>query len=97
MLSNLALYHFRRVPAAVSYCLFLRMQDVAALDKTIAHEQKAIEAWRQMVDVAGDMYADPILVGKVPLSGHWKDELVSLNSGLEKLKQQRVDLNQTDP
>ncbi|HCN83249.1 MAG TPA: hypothetical protein DIT07_06435, partial [Sphingobacteriaceae bacterium] len=49
MLSNLALYHSRRVPAAVSYCLFLRTQNVAALDDAIAHEQKAIEAWQQLV------------------------------------------------
>ena len=91
MLSNLALYHSRRIPAAVSYCLFLHTRDVAALDKAIAHEQNAIDAWKQMVEAAGDMYADPILIGKVPLSGHWKDELVSLNKGLERLKQQRAE------
>jgi len=90
MLSNLALYHSRRVPAAVSYCLFLRTNDVAALDEAIAHEQKAAEAWQQIVNAAGDMYADKILIGKVPLSGHWKDELVMLNKGIEKLKEQRA-------
>ena len=97
MLANLALYHSRRVPAAISYCLFLRTQDVTALDKAIAHEQKAIEAWQQMVDVAGDMYADQILIGKVPLSGHWRDELVALNNGLEKLKQQRAEFKPNGP
>ena len=90
MLSNLALYHSRRVPAAVSYCLFLRTQDVSALDEAIANEQKAIDAWQQLVDAAGDYYPDLILIGKNPLSGHWKDELVSLNKGLEKLKEQRA-------
>ncbi len=89
MLSNLALYHSRRVPAAVSYCLFVRTKDIAALDEAIAHEQNAIEAWQQLVDAAGDVYADNILIGKKPLSGHWRDELASLNKGLEKLKEQR--------
>jgi hypothetical protein len=90
MLSNLALYHSRRVPAAVSYCLFLRTQDIAALDEAIAHEQKAAEAWQQIVNAAGDMYADKILIGKNPLSGHWRDELVLLNKGIERLKEQRA-------
>jgi hypothetical protein len=89
MLSNLALYHSRRVPAAVSYCLFLRTQDVSALDAAIAYEQKAIEAWQQLVNAAGDVYADNILIGKKELSGHWRDELVALNNGLAKLQAQR--------
>jgi len=38
--------------------LFLRTQDTAALDDAIAHEQKAAEAWQQIVDAAGDMYAE---------------------------------------
>jgi hypothetical protein len=89
MLSNLALYHSCRIPAAVSYCLFLRTQDVSALDEAIANEQKAIEAWQQIVNAAGDVYTDNILIGKKPLSGHWKDELIALRNGLEKLKVQR--------
>lgn len=95
MLSRLALYHSRRVPAAVSYCLFLRTQDAAALDAAIAHEQNATEAWRELVAAAGDVYADNILIGHVPLSGHWRDELVALEQGLEKLKQQRAGFKPT--
>jgi hypothetical protein len=90
MLSNLALYHSRRVPAAISYCLFLRTQDPSALDEAIAYEQKATDAWKQIVDAAGDMYADKILIGKNPLSGHWKDELELLNKGIERLNEQRA-------
>ncbi|HCN83250.1 MAG TPA: hypothetical protein DIT07_06440, partial [Sphingobacteriaceae bacterium] len=45
---------------------------------------------QQLVNAAGDVYADRILIGKNPLSGHWKDELALLNTGLEKLKQQRL-------
>jgi hypothetical protein len=90
MLANLALYHARRIPAAVSYCLFLRTRDVTALDEAIRHEQHATDAWKQLVDAAGDVYAENILIGKKPLSGHWKDEWELLNKGLEKLKEQRA-------
>ncbi|PTR01697.1 hypothetical protein C8P68_101935 [Mucilaginibacter yixingensis] len=89
MLANLALYHSRRVPAAVSYCLFLRTQDVSALDAAIAHEQQAIDAWQQLVNAAGNVYADRILIGRPGLSGHWRDELVALKAGLAKLQDQR--------
>ena len=90
MLSRLALYHSRRVPAAVSYCLFLRTQDISALDAAIEHEKHAIEAWKELVAAAGDVYADNILIGRVPLSGHWRDELTFLERGLERLKEQRA-------
>ncbi|MDR2057373.1 MAG: hypothetical protein LBP83_03650 [Dysgonamonadaceae bacterium] len=90
MLSNLALFHARRIPAAISYCLFLRTKDITALDEAIIHEQNATEAWKQLVDAAGNVYAKNILIGKKSLSGHWKDEWVLLNKGLEKLKEQRI-------
>jgi len=90
MISNLALYHSRRIPAAISYCLFLRTQDIKALDAAIAHEQHAIEAWKEIVNAAGDVYAEKILIGNRALSGHWKDELGFLQRGLEKLKEQKA-------
>ncbi|GHT74439.1 hypothetical protein AGMMS50262_07400 [Bacteroidia bacterium] len=90
MLTYLALYHARRVPAAVNYCLFLRTQDVSALNEAIACEQRAIDAWQQLVDAAGDHYAENILIGKKELSGHWRDELRFLQHSLEKLKEQQT-------
>ena len=90
ILSRLALYHSRRAPAAVSYCLFNRTQDVAALDAAIAHEQHAMEAWKELVEAAGDVYANNLLIGRIPMSGHWKDELGLLERGLERLKEQRA-------
>lgn len=89
MLAALALYHSRRVGAGVSYCLFLRTQDVAALDDAIAYERSATDAWRQIVAAAGDVYADNILIGKRELSGHWKNELASLEKGLLALELKR--------
>ena len=98
ILSNLALYHSRRIPAAVCYRIFERTKDVSALDEAIAHESNAIEAWRQIVVAAGDVYTDDLMMGVrvAELSGHWKDELVSLEKGLESLEQKRANLNAED-
>ena len=91
ILSNLALYHSRRIPAAVSYRLFERTKDVSALDDAIAYERNAIEAWRQLVDAAGDVYTDNLMMGvcTADLCGHWKDELAALETGLADLKQEK--------
>jgi hypothetical protein len=103
ILSNLALYHARRIPAAVSYCLYERTGDVSALEDAIDYERSAIEAWKMIVEAAGDVYAEDLMMGvrKVArgnnkygwvkeLSGHWKDELVLLEKGLERLDQERT-------
>ena len=91
ILSNLALYHARRAPAAVYYCLYQRTHDVSALDSAIAHERHAIDAWRQIVRAASDYYNDNLQMGVsvADLCGHWKDELVKLEDGLQKLEQER--------
>ncbi|HEY4112374.1 hypothetical protein [Puia sp.] len=93
ILSNLALYHARRAPAAVYYCLYQRTRDVSALDSAIAHERLAIDAWRQIVTSASDYYNDNLQMGVsvADLCGHWKDELGKLEDGLQKLQQQRLD------
>jgi hypothetical protein len=96
ILSNLALYHARRAPAAVYYCLYQRTHDGSALDSAIAHERNAIDAWRQIVASASDYYNDNLQMGVsvADLCGHWKDELGKLEEGLHKLEQQR---QHTDP
>jgi hypothetical protein len=85
---GLARYHSQRIPAAVSYCLFNRTKDVRALDNAIAYESKAIAAWQQIVDVAGDTYARDLTMGRrvQKLCGHWRDELAELQSGLGKME-----------
>ncbi|MEJ7767747.1 MAG: hypothetical protein WKF89_08035 [Chitinophagaceae bacterium] len=99
ILSNLALYHSRRIPAAVSYNLFEQTNDVAALDDAITYEQSAIQAWQQIVSAAGDIYADNLMMGVcvADLCGHWKDELVSLEKGLASLEQKRKSFKPTGP
>ncbi|MEJ7827469.1 MAG: hypothetical protein WKF91_04720 [Segetibacter sp.] len=98
ILSNLALYHSRRIPAAVSYRLFENTRDVSALDDALRYEKNAIIAWKQIVDAAGDVYADTLRMGPRTrtLVGHWKQELASLETGLEKLEQMRKNYKHTD-
>ena len=94
MLASLARYHSQRILAAVSYRLFDRTKDTAALDDAIAYERSAIVAWQKMVDTAGDTYAPDLMFGARSrnLCGHWRDELVSLQSGLVKLEVQRKNI-----
>lgn len=98
ILSNLALYHSRRIPAAVYYRLFIRTHDAAALDSAIVHERNAIEAWRQIVAAAGDVYANDLKMGLnhvkhegtlIELTGHWSNELTALENDLINLEDQR--------
>lgn len=94
VLANLALYHARRIPAAVSFRLFGRTQNPNALDDAIAHERTAVEAWRQLVAAAGDVYTDDLMMGvrSASLCGHWKHELAALEKGLLALERQRREL-----
>ncbi len=91
MLSNLALFHARRIPAAVNYRLFVRTQDVKALEQAIADERKAVDVWRQLVASAGDHYTDDLKFGvrSAGLCGHWRDELTALEKGLTALERER--------
>lgn len=98
ILSNLALFHARRIPAAVSFRLFERTKDVKALDEAISYERSATEAWRQIVNSAGDIYTDDLMMGVrgADLCGHWKDELAMQEKGVKDLQQKRDDFNTED-
>jgi hypothetical protein len=91
ILAGLALFHSRRIPAAVNYRLFERTGDPYALAAAVSHERQAVEAWRQLVAEAGDVYADDLKMGVrgAGLCGHWKDELAALDKGLRALEQQQ--------
>jgi hypothetical protein len=91
ILANLALFHSRRIPAAVSYCLFQRTHDPAALDEAIGYEREAVAAWRKLVEAAGDVYAEDLMMGarSAGLCGHWRDELAALEKGVAALERQR--------
>ncbi len=93
ILANLALYHACRAKAGAAYALFSRSRDLNALDDAIAREKDAIGAWEKLVEAAGDFYCDNMMMGRARsgLSGHWRDELVTLKMGLGRLEQQRRD------
>ncbi len=91
ILASLARFHARRSLAAVRYNLFGLTGDVGALDDAIAGERAAIEAWRGIVVAAGDRYVFDLAMGacNFDLCGHWRDELVKLETGFAQLEQQR--------
>src|SRR5690625_4124654 len=90
ILSNLALFHARRIPAAVNYRLFDRTSDVSALEEAIEHERNAIDAWQHIVDAAHDVYTDNLALGvcTLDLCGHWRDELLALKEDLKNLEEE---------
>ena len=90
MLAQLAIYHSWRAKGGVRWALYKRCNDLWMLKDAIRHETRAVEAWQKMVEVAGDVYHDDIMMGRrgSDLSGHWKDELAKLNAGLEKLQKE---------
>jgi hypothetical protein len=91
ILANLALYHSRRIHAGLGYALFKRSRALNALDDAIRHEKHAIEAWEKLVEAAGDVYNEDLMMGlpSAGLSGHWKDELAALKKGLAALENER--------
>jgi hypothetical protein len=102
ILSGLARYHSERIPAAVSYRLFERTKDISALNAAIEFEKNAIDAWRKIVEAAGDVYTDDLMMGvrdivyggiNYQMCGHWRDELAELEKGLSELVIKREALN----
>jgi len=91
ILAHLALYHSRRARSGECYALFARSDDLNALDDAIGYEERAVEAWRGIVEVAGDVYYHNLMFGRT--AGHWSDALKALEEGLEDLKKQRKDFN----
>jgi hypothetical protein len=91
ILAQLALFHSRRIPAAVNYRLFERTKDPQALAAAIMQERSAMEAWRLLVAAAADFYSDDLMMGVrgADLCGHWKDELAALEKGLAALERQQ--------
>lgn len=102
ILSNLALYHSRRIPAAVSYRIFKHNGNASALEDAIEYERSAMEAWKKLVGSAGEVYAFDLKMGVREAeymdiihhqSGHWKDELLYLEEGLKDLEQEYSELD----
>jgi len=75
----------------VQYNRFEKSGDTGAFDRAIEGERRAIEAWRDLVEAAGDRFADDLMMGARSrnLCGHWRDELKFLEQAFQALEKQR--------
>jgi len=69
ILAGLARYHSWRLLAGVLY-------NAMSFDDAMVNEGRALEAWKQIVDAAGDVYSENLAFGAhaVGFSRHWKEE-----------------------
>lgn len=88
ILAQLARFHARRSLAAVHYNLYHENQQTAELLAAAQGEKAAVDAWRGLVDAAGDRYAFDLAMGArdFDLCGHWRDALGKLEANLTKLE-----------
>jgi hypothetical protein len=88
ILAQLARFHARRALAAVHYDLFQETHRPVELRQALAEERAAVGAWRELVAAAGDRYNDDLAMGTRDrdLCGHWRDELVGLETDLRDLE-----------
>ena len=81
ILAGLARYYAARLPAAVAYNVYKESGNTTAFDDAIADEKRAVEAWRDIVAAAGDVYNERLPFGarSVGFRQHWKEELALLD------------------
>jgi hypothetical protein len=86
ILSGLARYYAKRLPAAVAYDLYKTNGDLTAFDTAVALERLAIDAWASIVAAAGDVYGPSLPFGARPyFPRHWRDELDRMRADLDRL------------
>lgn len=90
ILAYLAQYYAERIPAAVNYNLYRQTENPAALEEAVHYESRAVAAWKDIVNAAGDVYSTNMAFGveKVGFPRHWRDELTKLEEGLRKLREE---------
>jgi hypothetical protein len=91
MLAALARYHSWRQLGGVNYNLYKQAGDLTAFDEAIANERKAVQAWHELVETAGDFYSDNMWFGPTgrAFPHHWKDEMKLLDAEFDKLLAER--------
>ncbi len=94
ILAGLARYHSNRLLAGVSYSLYQQTQNLGAFDDAISSERRAIDAWKQIVADAGNVYSKDLAFGAhaVGFSRHWEEELAKLNKEFALLTAMRDQL-----
>jgi hypothetical protein len=101
ILAGLARFHARRAEAAVHYLVYERTKELHELHGVIAGESAAVEAWRGIVDAAGDRYPSDLMMGarNHNLCQHWRDELVKLQQSLaaQVARRRTMDLTRDPP
>jgi hypothetical protein len=86
ILAALARYYSWRLPAAVSYNVFRESGDLGAFDDALANEERAIQAWSDIVQAAAGVYSEKLPFGAPGyFPRHWKDELQRLQSDFDRL------------
>jgi hypothetical protein len=92
ILAGLARYYAARLPAAVAYNVYKEAGDTAAFDEAVAGEKRAVEAWREIVAAAGDVYNDRLPFGAraAGFRQHWKEELPLLEKDFAALEAERA-------
>ena len=82
MLAALARYHSWRQLGGVNYNLYKQAGDLAAFDEAIANERKAVQAWHDLVEAAGDFYIDNMSFG--PAGRSFPASLEGRNEGARR-------------
>jgi hypothetical protein len=92
ILAGLARYYAARLPAAVAYNVYKESGNPASLDEAIAGERQAVQAWREIVASAGEVYTDHLAFGPraVGFRQHWKEELALLQQDFDALVTERA-------
>jgi hypothetical protein len=91
ILAALARFHASRQLSGVDYNLYKQSGSLPAFDEAIANERKALQAWRDIVDVAGDQYIDKMYFGSElrDFPHHWKEELPAMEKEFAALLAER--------
>jgi hypothetical protein len=91
MLAALARYHSWRQLGGVNYNLYRQAGALTAFDEAVADERKAVGAWHDLVEAAGDFYIDDMWFGPSGRSfpHHWKDEMKALDAEFDRLLAER--------
>jgi hypothetical protein len=90
ILAALARYYSSRLQAAVSYNVYKESGDVQAFDAALADEKHAIQAWRDIVEAAANVYNEKLPFGAPGyFPRHWREELDRLEADFQRLASAR--------
>ena len=86
ILAALARYYSWRLQAAVAYNLYKESGNLQSFDSALENEKRAIQAWSDIVDAAGNVYNDKLPFGAPGyFPRHWKEELQQLQQDFGRL------------